>query len=185
MLPTTARALALCFGSIAGLAGCSFVIPVGERTPHPSDSAVDLQLQKRFYEPGYTFRHAENRLAVYAFDALNAVDIQQSMHASRRPDCYAEANPLTRALIGAHPTPAESAAVLLAGGFANYYLSAFLDSRDVPDADGRISWPWRIARYGFLAFSIGSKANTVYSNAQATPLAPGCSPGIPVAAASP
>lgn len=64
-----------------------------------------------------------------AWQALHAVDTAQTLHVARSPECYYERAPLTRALVGAHPSEAEVAAVMLGYALLHRYLTEHLEGR--------------------------------------------------------
>lgn len=64
-----------------------------------------------------------------AWQALHAVDAAQSIHIAREPECFHENAPLTRAIIGKHPSEAEVAAVMVGYSFLHAYLTDRLEGR--------------------------------------------------------
>jgi hypothetical protein len=67
--------------------------------------------------------------AEIGWQTLHAVDTYQTMQIAQHPGCYREADPLTRPLIGEHPSEAEVAAVMVAYSIGHFYVSRWLDDR--------------------------------------------------------
>lgn len=64
-----------------------------------------------------------------AWQSLHAVDTYQTMNIARNPDCFREADPLTRAIVGEHPSTGEVAAVMVAYSLGHWYVSRYLDRK--------------------------------------------------------
>lgn len=89
---------------------------------------------------------------------LNLIDMGQTDHLARAPDCYSEGNPITKALIGEHPQRAEAAAVGIAYAAGYHFVSRWLDEK--VEERPRM----RYLRTAWHVLSIGTKAAIVARN---------------------
>ena len=62
-----------------------------------------------------------------AWQLLHAVDTAQTIHIARAPECFYENAPLTRAIIGKHPSEAEVAAIMVGYSMLHQYVSRRLE----------------------------------------------------------
>lgn len=90
------------------------------------------------------------------WQSLHLVDTLQTVQLARHSECYREANPLTRAIIGRHPSGAEVVAWGIAFGIAHNAVSRRLEERGPRWA--LRAWNWT---------RITAKGATVASNARA------------------
>lgn len=144
---------------VLSTSGCSMIMPIESRAP----------VQR--------YKSAE-----YAWQALNVVDYGQTVHVSnsKRTDaqmdtwqrrnftvdrhCYEEANPATRALIGARPSQSSVALSSLAYALGHYYVSTWLERRDTLNEFGEHNSPWYIANVVWHTVGLATKAVTVVNN---------------------
>ena len=85
-----------------------------------------------------------------AWQALHLVDLGQTVHIARTPSCYYEAMPVTRDLIGRHPSSGEAVLLMLAYSGLHWYL------------DERLEGPWRT---GFRVATMAITVRNVVHNA--------------------
>lgn len=122
------------------------------------------------------------RAAEYTWQALNVIDMGQTLHLAnaQRTDaqmstwkqqgftvernCYREANPMTRALIGEHPS--QSSVVLSSVAFAliHYGVTAWLERKDTLNANDEHNSPWVVAARAWHGVGLVTKAATVINN---------------------
>lgn len=65
----------------------------------------------------------------WAWQVLHAVDTAQSIHIARAPECFYENAPLTRTIVGKHPSEAEVAAIMVGYSLLHTYLTDRLEGR--------------------------------------------------------
>lgn len=104
--------------------------------------------------------------AGYAWQALHAVDTYQTIRIAENPECWREADPLTRSLIGEHPSTGEVVAVMLAYSVGHALVSTWLEDRtDAAFAAGSPNrGAWYIARGAWHVVGLVSKGVTVGRN---------------------
>lgn len=130
---------------IAGLTGCSSV----QHYLGPGwAERMDSDPQQKFV------------LAESAWHTLNAVDTMQTLHAANSPECFSEADPLTRSIIGEHPNKAEVVAIGLAYSVAYRFIARWLARKAADEPESG----WADARVGFHIIGLGTKAFTVARN---------------------
>ena len=99
--------------------------------------------------------------AEITWQSLHAIDTHQTLEIARNPDCFREADPLTRALVGSHPSEAEAAAVMVAYSLGHYAVSRWLDVRaDAAPYGSR----WKDARALWHVVGIVTKGAVVLHN---------------------
>jgi hypothetical protein len=116
--------------------------------------------------PGWAERRDSNPddkyvMAETTWHALNVLDTAQTLHVAAAPECYHEADPLTRTIIGKHPGKGEVAAIGAAYSLAVHYIGKWLKRKA---DDGGPDSGWNEARAGFHILAIGSKLVTVSRN---------------------
>jgi hypothetical protein len=92
-----------------------------------------------------------NQGAEATFQAVNLVDIMQSVHGAASDSCYREVEPITRALIGSQPS---STAVVVEGvgyGLVHYGITQWLTSH----GHDHIAAAWEVVTLGGSAYSVG------------------------------
>ncbi len=95
-----------------------------------------------------------------AWQVLNGIDMAQTDHLSRAGSCFNEQDPLSRALVGEHPTRAEAAALGLMYAAGHNLVSRWLDRKVEADSgDG-----WRNFRTAWHVVGIGYKTAIVARN---------------------
>lgn len=102
----------------------------------------------------------------YAYHALNVVDMGQTIHIAREPDCYYEKGFPTKEIIGRHPDQEEVYALMAAYSVGFHYMNRWLDnkaSESYMKQDGHYN-KWKFARGVFNATSFYYKADAVVSN---------------------
>jgi hypothetical protein len=113
------------------------------------------------------------------WQGLNVLDTAQTLNIAKRPDCFREVDPLTSRLIGSKPDTAEVLAVGLAYAWAHDRVSGWLDRKTTAAViDGRDSrGAWYVARIGWHAVGLVTKAHTVANNHSIgmRPFGAGCS----------
>lgn len=77
-----------------------------------------------------------------AWLALHAVDTIQTYHAAQDPECFAEGNPLTRGLIGEHPSGSEVVAWSVGSAALHIGVAELLLRTDHP----RLARVWQYVR---------------------------------------
>ena len=95
-----------------------------------------------------------------AWQALNAIDMAQTDHAARAGSCFSEQDPLSRALVGEHPSQAEAAALGLFYATGHNLVSRWLDRKVEADA----STGWHQVRAAWHILGIGYKTALVARN---------------------
>lgn len=145
--------------AISLLSGCTLIAPI--------DSHMPVQ---------------RYRAAEYTWQALNVIDMAQTLHIAqaRRTDaqmaaqtanglmanryCYDEADPLTRAMIGEHPSQRNVVLSSIAYALVHYGVSAWLEHKDKVREDGTHYTPWVLAARAWHGIGLGWKGATVYNN---------------------
>ena len=104
--------------------------------------------------------------AEYAWQGLHAVDTYQTMQIARNPQCFEEADPLTRTLIGSHPSEAEVAAVMIAYSIGHAYVSGWLRERteDAFERETPARGGWYVARAVWTVGGLLAKGAVVAHN---------------------
>lgn len=135
-------------------------------------------------------------IAEGAWQAMNVIDTGQTMHIakSRRTDaqmaawaardftaeryCYEEANFLTRAVIGKHPSSGEAAAMGLAWAWGHARVTSWLDDRTERafDRESPSRGAWYVGRIAWHGVSLVTKAWQINrnNNIGLKPFASGC-----------
>ncbi len=67
-----------------------------------------------------------------AWQTSNLVDMGQTLHIARSPECYYEKNPVTKNIIGRHPSEGEAIAVMLAYAWVHRTVTDQLRERNAP-----------------------------------------------------
>jgi hypothetical protein len=103
---------------------------------------------ERYLGPGWEDRADSNPddkfvLAEGAWQTLNVLDSMQTIHIANAPECYSEGNPVTRALVGEHPSKEKVIAVGIVYGLAHYGISKWLERKE--NEQGQTSG-WRTLR---------------------------------------
>ena len=103
----------------------------------------------------------ETRVEESVYQTLGAIDAAQSVQATRRYDCYSEADALTRSIIGPHPSAGAVIGYRAALGALHF---AVTDALERDDGDIWLKRAWQL-------WTIGIEAHAVYVNFQvgATP----------------
>lgn len=101
----------------------------------------------------------EARNTEIAYQALNVIDTGQTISTARNPNVYSEADPITRSIIGAHPTTAHVYEAMAAIAILHAGVTFWLDSHDQGDG------PWHTASLLWQAISLTDKAVIVIRNA--------------------
>ena len=106
--------------------------------------------------------------AEYGWQALHAVDTYQTMSIAENPECWRENDPLTKRLIGEHPSTAEVAAVMLAYSVGHAYVSKWLEEEtdEAFATDSSSRGAWYIARGAWHVVGIATKLAVVVNNDQ-------------------
>lgn len=99
-------------------------------------------------------------IAESTWHALNVLDTAQTLNIASSPECFSEADPLTRSIIGKHPGKSEVVAIGVAYSLAFHYIGRWLKSKAEEDPDSG----WVDARAGWTVLSVGTKALTVGRN---------------------
>jgi len=90
------------------------------------------------------------------FQVVNGIDFAQTLN-SARGNCFREGNPITRSVIGEHPSEAGVTVYGAAQGAAHYAISAWLD-REVDSTDSAAWWRsrllWHVLTIGWAAHSV-------------------------------
>lgn len=94
-----------------------------------------------------------------AYQALNIIDTGQTVSTARNPNVYSEVDPITRPLIGTHPSTAHVYEVMAAIAIVHAGVTFWLDSHDQGDG------PWHTASLLWQALSLTDKAVIVIRNA--------------------
>lgn len=104
--------------------------------------------------------------AEIGWQSLHAVDTYQTMQIARNPQCFEEADPLTRALIGEHPSEAQVAAVMVAYSIGHFYVSRWLDDRteDAFERNSGARGGWYVARAVWTVGGLLAKGAVVAHN---------------------
>jgi hypothetical protein len=102
----------------------------------------------------------------YAFHALNAVDMGQTINIAKRPDCWREVGFPTEYLVGNHPSESEVYATILLYSVGYHYANRWLDKKvDKAFAtDDPNRGIWYVGRAVFNVGWIFAKADTVIDN---------------------
>jgi len=117
-----------------------------------------------------------------AWQVMNVIDAGQTLHlakAQRTDDqmaawkaqhitveraCFREANPMTRALIGEHPSEAKVALSSILFTIAHYEISAWLESKDTLNEWGEHNSPWYVAAVTWHTVGLATKFLTIANN---------------------
>lgn len=144
---------------LALLSGCALIAPIDSRMPVQRYKAAE-----------------------YSWQALNAVDMLQTLHiakAERTADqmaaqqdagfipnryCYEEGDPLTKMMTGKQPSQRNVVLSSVAYALIHYGVSAWLEKMDRVREDGTHYTPWVLAARGWHAIGLGWKGATVYNN---------------------
>lgn len=103
-------------------------------------------------------------LAEAAWQGLNVIDTAQTVHLAREPACYREVNPMTKAVIGEHPSEAKAVAIGVIYGWGHKRISDWLERKDHVNEFGEHDSPWVIAKVSWHAIGLVTKAVTVANN---------------------
>jgi hypothetical protein len=95
-----------------------------------------------------------------AYQALHAVDFAQTIQIARSPNCYHEADPLTKRLIGEHPSEGQVRAAWALTSTVHLAVTGWLD-REVDATDSKA---WRIARGTWHVLTIADAGREVVRN---------------------
>lgn len=100
-------------------------------------------------------------LSETAWHGLNVVDTLQTLHIANSPECYSESNPLTRSLIGEHPSKGEVIAVGVAYSLVHHLTATWLErkAREHGTQSG-----WHDVRNGWHIFMLMTKGFSVGRN---------------------
>lgn len=116
--------------------------------------------------PGWAERRDSNPedkyvMAETTWHALNVLDTAQTMHIASAHECFSEADPLTRSIIGKKPDKSSVLAIGAAYSLIMHYAGRWLKFKaESSDPDSG----WKEARAGFHAFALGTKLLTVGHN---------------------
>ena len=110
--------------------------------------------------------------AELTWQAMNVVDLGQTLHIANGVDCYHERNPLTRTLIGRHPSEGAVIGVMVGYSALHFGVSKFLEHQT--KTTGRQFW--KVMEGAWHVVSLTTKANTVKDNHDIglTPFGRGC-----------
>lgn len=99
------------------------------------------------------------RVTEATWQTLNVIDTGQSITGARNPGVYAENDPLTRSVIGRHPTEAQAYEFRAAFAVLHAGVTFWLDHEDT----GRGGW--HVASLLWQTVSLGNEGLTVVRNA--------------------
>lgn len=105
-------------------------------------------------------RARESVAAEVVFQTANAVDWSQTINTARRPDCYVENDPVTRAMFGQHPSSGEVGAAWALQATLHLAISGWLDRQvEATDAEG-----WRAVRIAWQILTIVNAGKNIRDN---------------------
>lgn len=85
-----------------------------------------------------------------AYQTLHAVDVLQTINGPATDDCYKEANPITRRIVGEKPSKGQVVAWGVGQGLLHYGISSYLED----NSPGWIYGAWQILSTGTVAITI-------------------------------
>ena len=88
------------------------------------------------------------------WQTAHLIDTAQTMQIAKNPECYHEKNPITRSLIGKHPSEEAVVAWGIGMAVAHYQVTRLLTRYEAP----------RWVQWGWQAVSIGSTGAAVVNN---------------------
>jgi hypothetical protein len=108
-----------------------------------------------------------SRRAELAWQALNVADTVQTLQVAQHPQCWREANPLSRALIGEHPSSGEVGVLMVTYAYTHAAISTWLDAktRAAIDNDSGARGAWYTGRIIWHVAGLLTKGTTVANNA--------------------
>lgn len=160
------------------LSGCSaiqLVLPVEGQAQRRPDEKVFYALEAAWHaenivDMGQTVHIANSRRT----DEQMATWAAKDMTAERY--CFQEVNPLTRSLIGKHPSQKEVIASSILWSMAYRGISEFIARRDTQNEYGERNSPWYVARWVWHVGMLGAKTWQVGHNSSMglKPFGSGC-----------
>lgn len=96
-----------------------------------------------------------NRGAEATYQAVHIVDMVQTVHGPASDSCYAEVDPISRAVVGPHPSQATDIAWGFSESLIHYGVHRFLAGHE-----------WNVADTVWQALTIGAASQAVVRNYQ-------------------
>lgn len=97
---------------------------------------------------------------------MNVIDMGQTLNMSDCPDQYREANFMTKALIGEHPSSGSVVASSMAYSLLVRWGSEWLERQDHINEEGNHDTPWVLAKWSWYTALLVTKSATIYNNHQ-------------------
>jgi hypothetical protein len=94
------------------------------------------------------------------WQAGNIVDLGQTIHMASAPKCFKEINPVTRTIIGEHPSTGEVVGIFIVYGAGHALISKAIQER-VEETNKK---SWKALEVIWHALSLGTKGNTIKDN---------------------
>lgn len=105
-------------------------------------------------------REPESRAAEAVWQTANAYDWSQTINTARRPDCYVEKDPVTKAMFGPHPSESEVGLGWAIQATLHFLVSGWLDRKvQDTDADG-----WKATRAIWQIITLANTAKNIADN---------------------
>jgi uncharacterized protein YceK len=134
------------------LSGCSLLMPIEV----PTDKYVREETGTQYRS---TFTPQEE-----VWHGLNLIDMSQTAGISKNPYCYREADPITKNIIGEHPSETGAVAVSVAYALGYRAISEYLERKSVPDENGENTSYWYATKHVWYALTLATKLITVADN---------------------
>ena len=100
------------------------------------------------------------------WQAGHVVDTYQTLRIAENPECWREADPMTKALIGEHPSSGEVGLVMVAYSLGHAFISRWLDkhTEEAMANETENRGAWYVGRVAWYVGTIASKYIVVANN---------------------
>jgi len=95
---------------------------------------------------------------------MNVIDTAQTINIARAPECYKESNPLTRALIGEHPSTGNVIAIGVLYSVLYRAANQYIEDHNIINSDGYFDTGWGYAKLGLDVLGLATKGFTIGHN---------------------
>lgn len=96
--------------------------------------------------------------------AMNVIDTAQTVHLARSPECFRESNPMTKAIIGEHPSTGEAIAIGVLYSVAYRMANQYIEDKITYTSDGYYANGWGWAKVSLSVFGLVTKGFTIGNN---------------------